>query len=567
MKKLLQSFKNLKFRYKLTLLVLAAGLIPVSIIVVYMQSGMMNLLHENEVDNLEKSLEQAVETIENQEQIYENLVDYLSYSQDLRDILTMEPKSDYETYKEYVDVADPLLQMPQLYHREIREITLYAESIEVPHGNTLMPLSRAKEQEWYGQLESGTLMQWTVTRGADQEITASRKFYDGDDITAVLSMSLNYRSVLEPFTNLLLDNMGGIILDADGRVVYAGYSIDEEYRPAQSESLDYIQDNYTCSIREMEGTGWTFCMYRPTEIITRSAMDLLIGNIPLVGICIVLLVLLGYLFSRRIVSFLERLTENMNQIHMGFRKVTVSSNSNDEVGVLIRSFRRMMDQMNHLISEVYEGKIRLQNSEMKALQAQINPHFLYNSLSIINWKALEAGEEEISRVTLALSTYYRTSLNRGETMTTVENELNNIRAYLKIQLIMHDNSFQVIENISLDTEAMCLQTPKLILQPFVENAIDHGLDLSEKEEKCLTVSASQDVDSIWFEIRDNGVGMEKEKAEEITSYQSKGYGVRNVCERIRVLYGTEGIVRVESSPGEGTTVAIQIPKKPEKRMG
>ena len=567
MKKLLQSFKNLKFRYKLTLLVLAAGLIPVSIIVVYMQSGMMNLLHENEVDNLEKSLEQAVETIENQEQIYENLVDYLSYSQDLRDILTMEPKSDYETYKEYVDVADPLLQMPQLYHREIREITLYAESIEVPHGNTLMPLTRAKEQESYGQLESGTLMQWTVTRGADQEITASRKFYDGDDITAVLSMSLNYRSVLEPFTNLLLDNMGGIILDADGRVVYAGYSMDEEYRPAQSESLDYIQDNYTCSIREMEGTGWTFCMYRPTEIITRSAMDLLIGNIPLVGICIVLLVLLGYLFSRRIVSFLERLTENMNQIHMGFRKVTVSSNSNDEVGVLIRSFRRMMDQMNHLISEVYEGKIRLQNSEMKALQAQINPHFLYNSLSIINWKALEAGEEEISRVTLALSTYYRTSLNRGETMTTVENELNNIRAYLKIQLIMHDNSFQVIENISLDTEAMCLQTPKLILQPFVENAIDHGLDLSEKEEKCLTVSASQDVDSIWFEIRDNGVGMEKEKAEEITSYQSKGYGVRNVCERIRVLYGTEGIVRVESSPGEGTTVAIQIPKKPEKRMG
>lgn len=566
MKKLLQSFKNLKFRYKLTLLVLAAGLIPVSIIVVYMQSGMMNLLHENEVDNLEKSLEQAVETIENQEQIYENLVDYLSYSQDLRDILTMEPRSDYETYTEYVDVADPLLQMPQLYHREIREITLYAESIEVPHGNTLMPLSRAKEQEWYSQLESGTLMQWTVTRGADQEITASRKFYDGDDITAVLSMSLDYRAVLEPFTNLLLDNTGGIVLDGDGNMVYAGYSLDEGYRPAQSESLEYIQENYTCSIREMEGTGWIFCMYRPTEIITRSAMDLLAGNIPLVGICIVLLVLLGYLFSRRIVSCLERLTENMNQIHLGFRKVTVSSSSNDEVGVLIRSFRRMMDQMNHLISEVYEGKIRLQNSEMKALQAQINPHFLYNSLSIINWKALEAGEEEISRVTLALSTYYRTSLNRGETMTTVENELNNIRAYLKIQLIMHDNSFLVKENITLDTEAMNLQTPKLILQPFVENAIDHGLDLSEKEEKCLTVSVREDEDSILFEIEDNGAGMEKERAREITSYQSKGYGVRNVCERIRVLYGAAGSVRVDSSPGKGTKVTIRIPKKTEKRM-
>ena len=566
MRKLLQAFKNLKFRYKLTLLVLTAGLIPVAIIVVYMQSGMMELLHENEVDNLEKSLQQAVETIENQEQIYENLVDYLSYSQDLRDILIMEPQSDYDTYEEYVDVADPLLQMPQLYHREIREITLYAETIEVPHGNTLMPLERAKEQEWYAQLVGGSLMQWTVTRGASQEITASRKFYEGNDITAVLSMSLDYKTVLEPFTNILRDNMGGIVLDADGTVVYAGYSMDEEYRPSRAESLEYIQDNYTCSVQEMEGTGWVFCMYRPTEVITRSATELLVGNIPLVGICLVLLVLLGYVFSRRTVSCLERLTENMNQIHLGFRKVTVSSNSNDEVGVLIRSFRRMMEQMNHLISEVYEAKIQLQNSEMKALQAQINPHFLYNSLSIINWKALEAGEDEISKVTLALSTYYRTSLNRGETMTTVENELNNIRAYLKIQLIMHDNSFHVIEKVVLDNDMMQLRIPKLILQPFVENAIDHGLDLSEKEEKRLTVAIGEEADTLLFEISDNGAGMEREKAQEILSYQSPGYGVRNVCERIRVLYGEEGNVTVESREGEGTKVTVRIPKKAEKRL-
>ena len=118
---------------------------------------------------------------------------------------------------------------------------------------------------------------------------------------------------------------------------------------------------------------------------------------------------------------------------------------------------------------------------MKALQAQINPHFLYNSLSIINWKALEADQEDISKVTLALSTYYRTSLNRGETMTTVENEINNIRAYLGIQLIMHDNSFKVIEDIDMDAGGY--RIPKLILQPLVENSIDHGLDMSEKEEK------------------------------------------------------------------------------------
>ena len=145
----------------------------------------------------------------------------------------------------------------------------------------------------------------------------------------------------------------------------------------------------------------------------------------------------------------------------------------------------MMDEINKLISQVYEAKTKLQKTEMKALQAQINPHFLYNSLSIINWKALEADNEEISRITLALSTYYRTSLNKGETMTIAANEIRNIDAYLQIQLIMHDNSFQVIKEIQED--ALSYSVPKLILQPLVENA--KGREMAEnfclQRERCL----------------------------------------------------------------------------------
>ena len=250
------------------------------------------------------------------------------------------------------------------------------------------------------------------------------------------------------------------------------------------------------------------------------------------------------------------------------RAVELTEKGDSRTGVLLvdmdySSISRMMDQINHLISEVYEGKIKLQNSEMKALQAQINPHFLYNSLSIINWKALEAGEDEISKVTLALSTYYRTSLNRGETMTTVENEISNIRAYLKIQLVMHDDSFAVKEEI--DPEISGYEIPKLILQPLVENAIDHGLDMSESEEKCLYVGVTQDGDSLVFTVRDNGIGMEQQKADEILTYQSSGYGVRNVCERIQVLYGEAGSMKVTSGPGKGTEVKIKIPKKAGKK--
>lgn len=561
MKRLYNRVKNLKYRYKLTLLVIVAGLIPVLIIVFYMQNGMTNILHENEVDSLENTLEQSVEAIENQEMIYENLVDYLSYSQDLRAILTTEPESDYEAYVEYANVADPLLQMPQIYHKEIRGITLYSESIQVAHGNTLMPLSEAEGESWYHEMDDNSSLQWSFRRGSAQEITACRRFYD-DETTAVLVMTLDYQATLEPFSSQLRDNTGGIILDEDGDVVYSGYSMDEGYTPAKPESVEYIMQNYTYSAQEMDGTGWSFYIYRPNEVITESVWVLIARNIPIFAVCIILLAIVGYMFSRRMVSHLEQLTENMNQIHMGFRKVTVSSDADDEVGVLIRSFRRMMNQMNRLISEVYEAKIRLQNSEMKALQAQINPHFLYNSLSIINWKALEAGEDEISKVTLALSTYYRTSLNRGETMTTVESEVSNIRAYLRIQLIMHDNSFSVEEDIDLDVSGV--EIPKLILQPLVENAIDHGLDMSEREDKLLYIGVAQEGENVVFTVRDNGVGMEQQKAEEILTYHSSGYGVRNVCERIQVLYGEGGTMEVKSSPGCGTEVKIRIPKKAEK---
>ena len=259
---------------------------------------------------------------------------------------------------------------------------------------------------------------------------------------------------------------------------------------------------------------------------------------------------------------LEQLTENMNQINLGLRQVTVVSDSKDEIGVLIRTFRRMMNEINKLISQVYEAKIHLQKTEMQALQAQINPHFLYNSLSIINWKAIEAGNDEISQVTLALSTYYRTSLNKGETMTIAANELRNIEAYLHIQLVMHDDSFQVEKQV--EEKILSCSVPKLILQPLVENAIEHGLDVSEKEEKKLKISALLEGGDLVFFVEDNGAGMEEEQAESMLTYQSKGYGMRNVHDRIRLLYGEESGLKIYSKKGEGTRVEIRFPADREE---
>lgn len=176
--------------------------------------------------------------------------------------------------------------------------------------------------------------------------------------------------------------------------------------------------------------------------------------------------------------------------------------------------------------------------------------------------AIEAGNDEISQVTLALSTYYRTSLNKGETMTIAANELRNIEAYLHIQLVMHDDSFQVEKQV--EEKILSCSVPKLILQPLVENAIEHGLDVSEKEEKKLKISALLEGGDLVFFVEDNGAGMEEEQAESMLTYQSKGYGMRNVHDRIRLLYGEESGLKIYSKKGEGTRVEIRFPADREE---
>ena len=564
MKKWIQKYKDLKYRYKLTIMMILCSLIPVCVISGYTQIRTVQIMREKEQIGLEQVLEQSVNSIDNRIQIYTNLINYLTYSSDLREIMEKECSSDYEAYLAYTEIADPMFTMPQLYHEEIRSITLYAENIQVEHGNTLAPLSVAQNQTWYSKINEKGTVQWLVKQGNKKEILAVRKFYRQDSIQAMLVLPLDYNRVLEPFADLLTENRGGLILDEQGNVVYSGYRMDAPYKPDKETSLNYLKEHYVCIEKKIEDTKWNFCLYQPKEELEKSVWTLLLGNIPVLLLCLLLILLLGYFFSRKMVERLEQLTENMNQINLGLRKVTVVSQSKDEIGVLVRTFTRMMDEINKLISQVYEAKIKLQKTEMKALQAQINPHFLYNSLSIINWKALEADNEEISRITLALSTYYRTSLNKGETMTIAANEIRNIDAYLQIQLIMHDNSFQVIKEIQED--ALSYSVPKLILQPLVENAIEHGLDVSEKEEKWLKISVCKEKDALIMAVEDNGMGMSEEQAKSIITYRSKGYGVRNVNDRITLLYGEEYHLRVKSRQGEGCRIEIAIPvNKEEKR--
>jgi two-component system sensor histidine kinase YesM len=203
------------------ILILIAGIIPTLIVTCYMQMGMMNTLKEREMENMQESLKQAVDAIDDQAQIYENLIDYLSYSGDLRKVLKMERASDFNTYLKYTQVADPLLNMPQVYHKEIKGITLYADNIQVAHGSTLAPLSEIQGESWYPR-NNRSLIRWYVQTGSQNKVIVARKFYDGSsEINAVLKITLDYNKLFEPFEKIMESDFAGIVWDENGNVVYS----------------------------------------------------------------------------------------------------------------------------------------------------------------------------------------------------------------------------------------------------------------------------------------------------------------------------------------------------------
>ena len=570
MNRLRKIFKNMKYRHKLTILLVVTSLAPMTVLALYSHSRQSTMVRSSELEDMQSIMEQTKEGIDSQTAVYASLLNYLTYSPDIEEIIKEKNIDNYTAYEKYTEIADPLLSVPKSYHDAINRVQLFADSIQVEHEYTLVPLDKMQEEWWSEGLKDDVRIQWKVdrTRG---EVVAVRMIYAQQKLNAVLCISLDYDKIFQPLTNILTDENGGIVADQDGNVLYNKTGLKElklfddnkkDTSQTADKLLSKISQTCTWTQTESEENDWVFYFYKSQDAISGSVRRILLEEIPLIIACGFIILFLGLSFSRIFTRKIEELTKNMDQVNHGSREVTVSSDSEDEVGILINSFHNMMDEINRLIDEVYVNKIALKEYELKALQAQINPHFLYNTLSMMNWMAIRSNQMEISKVTLALSTFYRTALSKGEDVVTVENCIQNMQAYLEIQLTMHDNNFSV--DWDIDPTIKNEKMPKLLLQPVVENAIEHGIDEKEDGDKKIFLSFRGNGDDVVITVRDNGMGMPQEKAETLVTYQAKGYGLKNVNDRIRILYGENYGIRIFSAPDEGTTVVMRFPKEGRK---
>lgn len=279
----------------------------------------------------------------------------------------------------------------------------------------------------------------------------------------------------------------------------------------------------------------------------------------------VLAYLIAYFMSRSALDRLSLLTQTMQAVENGNTDVRMEPSGDDEIAQLIGSFNQMMDEMDALMEEKVEYGRQIKNLELKALQAQINPHFLYNSLDLINCTAISHNIPEISKMVNALSKFYRLSLSKGQEIISLRDEIKHVNLYLQIQNLRFDNRIQVTWD--LDPEADDCRVIKIILQPLIENAVIHGIFEKPSKSGCLNISTRRRQDDIYITIQDDGVGMDAQTltknftpsvSGEIAD-TTGGYGVRNIHDRMKLAYGERYGLSCTSTIGKGTTVTVHIP--------
>jgi two-component system sensor histidine kinase YesM len=273
------------------------------------------------------------------------------------------------------------------------------------------------------------------------------------------------------------------------------------------------------------------------------------------------------LIAYDIVNPINKLVKAMKVIEKEGSHNPVQINRSDEIGFLGKSFNRMSERIDYLVNIIYKEKLTRKEAELKALQAQINPHFLFNTLENINWMAQLNGVTEISDTVTALAKLMEASIGKGDKLIPISEELEYIDNYIAILKYRFLDRFVVEKNIA--EESLHILIPRLLIQPLIENSISHGLEMIRRQGK-ITINTYVKEDEVIIEVLDNGIGMsEGELKELINSIDEKvdgstsksGIGLSNVNKRIKLFYGEQYGVRVESSLNEYTKVTVRIPDK------
>ena len=364
----------------------------------------------------------------------------------------------------------------------------------------------------------------------------------------------------------IADKKGDIIYHPQQQLIYSGLK-EEEYNYLKDGS--HVEKDAIYSVRSLDNCEWKIIGVCYIDEMITNKVNHIMKTLSVIFLIVVLLtVLIIRFFSKLFSNPARELANAMQEFEKDTNNFEFKSiEGTAEITSLTESFEHMVVQIKELVEKVRQEEITLRKTELKALQAQINPHFLYNTLDAIAWLCEEERHKDAVEMVNSLAKLFRISISRGHELITIEKEMQHAKSYLKIQNFRYKNQF----TYSFDVDEECLNylCNKITLQPIIENAIYHGIDRMVDEGK-INIGIHQKGDKIIFTVEDNGVGMTEEQCEEILHKDAGdrvGIGIKNVNDRIKIYFGEEYGLTIQSELDEGTRVTISMPKITENDYG
>lgn len=572
-----------KMNLRTKILILYGAIIFIPTIFLGIGAGYLALesFRANYLVTINEAMRQTVQNIDFRKQSYDVLATRTATDGELISRLSRDYSDMFEQLNtvEYVDRSFvftskylPGIDDFRIYHMN-PTLVQDGRLLWKPEGRMLQP--GLNETDWFTQTaEASSSLIWSNVN-KDKLVISHKVMSPAGNMQGIIYMLLDYKSVFgnlfnQPFSGSgelsIIDDYGTIIVSSDPEKIglkLQSTTLNNHWEDA-SLSDGVMVDGNLLMVRPID-SNWHVAALIQMDQLERQSKMILYGIVAVIFFFLLCSTFLIMTVLKNVIWRIRKLGTRMYDVSQGQFDVSIRNTAKDELGDLEILFNSMSGRLGMLVEDITQAKLKEREQSFKALQAQINPHFIYNSLSLLRWRALELQDEKQLRTIDALTAFYRLALDNKINVIQIKGELDHVRAYLDIQEMRYPGRVTIEWHI--EQELLELYTIKLLLQPIVENCYLHG-NITGKKGGVIRISAQLEQENIRFEVFDNGIGISREMLEQIKlgkqAGNGNGYGTANIRERLQLYFENKHEFTIDSKENEWTAATIIIPASVHK---
>ncbi|MFY9284840.1 MAG: sensor histidine kinase [Miniphocaeibacter sp.] len=567
-------FKSVRTKILLSSLVLFAILL-FSFFIIYNIS--LSHIKSMTIASTESAVDKSANDLSNLLMNMENVAEMVAMDSEIQKALRLPlPETKQDMFKQRLEYNQKILYMKQ-FSNQIDGIFVLGENGSIFRGsNKSLREEEYRNFDWYKKVVNENKSLWIEPNNPSLLVknlnkpTLSLVFPIQDRISPEVIGAVVVEVLTSTLNDIFIESTiykGSIyIANADDNICYSNQENTEE--SISLEKIKYEKEDFI-SKKQIDVNNWELIGFIKSNIVFSELYN--IRNNILIIFVIVAIISCFYIWfsANKITKPIKKIIKNMKIVEKGNFNISLEVETEDEIGVLTNTFNHMVFTIKELIEKEKKQQILLETAELNALQSQINPHFLYNTLDSINWMARLNRLDIVSDMIEALTTVFRVSLSKGKVIIPVSDELSHVVEYMKIQKYRYGDKINF--EIDVADDLLDYSIVKIIFQPLVENSLYHGL-ININKKGSIRLAGKEYSEKLVFIVEDNGVGMTKERLDNINKFLKDGidttsssYGIINVQRRLQMTFGEQYGLKYESEIDKGTRVYIEIPKIKEKK--